>query len=222
MLRVCAAFQVRANARYLSHAETMRVFQRALVRAGIDVEYSGRFNPRCRLSLPLPRPVAVETDADMLNVCLRGEGPFEPKAFLARLSAALPAGFMLLNAELVGPRTKLQPRGVTYRIAVKSSSFDDDLKMRIGMLSGGGSVLLNRRKTDGKQGGYRKIDSADFLTSVAVEGGSEGAGEVRILVECKVEPQGTLRVDEILELLGLRVCGLAAPVRRTRIQWEGN
>ena len=59
-------FRIWGNLRFLSHAETMSVFQRACVRAGIPVRHSEGFNPRPRMSLPLPRSVGVESDDELL------------------------------------------------------------------------------------------------------------------------------------------------------------
>ncbi|MBW7991664.1 MAG: DUF2344 domain-containing protein, partial [Planctomycetes bacterium] len=52
-------FRIGGPLRFISHAQTLSVFQRACVRAGIEIRYSQGFNPRPRLSLPLPRPVGV-------------------------------------------------------------------------------------------------------------------------------------------------------------------
>jgi hypothetical protein len=41
-----------------------------------------------------------------------------------------------------------------------------------------------------------------------------------VVVECKVGQGGSIRVDEILGLLGLNVDRIAGPVRRTHIQWQ--
>ncbi|MBN2271219.1 MAG: DUF2344 domain-containing protein, partial [Sedimentisphaerales bacterium] len=59
-------FRIWGNLRFLSHAETMKVFQRACARAGLDVAHTEGFNPRPRLSLPLPRSVGVESDEELL------------------------------------------------------------------------------------------------------------------------------------------------------------
>ena len=62
-------FKIGGNLRFLSHAQTLMVFRRACIRAGIKIQYSQGFNPRPRLSLPLPRPVGVASDDELL--CLR-------------------------------------------------------------------------------------------------------------------------------------------------------
>jgi radical SAM-linked protein len=220
MLQVCVLFRVRGNARHLSHAETLRVFRRALVRAGIPVAYSGRFNPRCRLSLPLPRPVGVETDADVLSVYLCPEGPFDPEAFIRDLAACLPAGFRLLGAEAGESAAAPRPVGVTYRIPIRQGSFDENLRRRIELLAGGGSFILQRRRVGGGSPGYRRIDAADFLESVEICAGSAPAGEVGVLVDCAVGPRGSLRVEEILGMLDVDTAALNSAVRRTSVKWE--
>jgi hypothetical protein len=42
-----------------------------------------------------------------------------------------------------------------------------------------------------------------------------------IIVDCKISPAGTIRVDEILGLLHVGAGDLARPVKRAKVQWEG-
>ena len=65
---VLIKFSVRGSLRFLSHAETLRVFQRACVRAGIEIQYTEGFNPRPKLSLGLPRTVGVESEDDLVQL----------------------------------------------------------------------------------------------------------------------------------------------------------
>ena len=58
--------------RFLSHAETIRVFQRACVRAGVQIAYSQGFNPHQKMSLVPPRSVGVESNDDLLCLWLKG------------------------------------------------------------------------------------------------------------------------------------------------------
>lgn len=59
-------FAVRGWLRFLSHAETVRVFERGCARARVPVKYTQGFNPHAKLSLPLPRPVGVASDDELL------------------------------------------------------------------------------------------------------------------------------------------------------------
>ena len=66
-------FKVEGTLRFLSHAETVRLLERACVRAGLRLRYSEGFNPHPKLSLPLPRPVGVESDEELLCLWVEQE-----------------------------------------------------------------------------------------------------------------------------------------------------
>jgi hypothetical protein len=42
------------------------------------------------------------------------------------------------------------------------------------------------------------------------------------MVECRISPAGSIRVDEIVGLLELDEGKLAGPIRRTDVQWLSN
>jgi hypothetical protein len=62
---------------------------------------------------------------------------------------------------------------------------------------------------------FKNVDVRGFLNSIKLADSS-------IIVECAVSPAGTVRVEEILTLLGLDEGKLAAPVRRTSVQWQND
>ena len=43
-----------------------------------------------------------------------------------------------------------------------------------------------------------------------------------IEIECRIDSSGSVRVQEILQLLELDVNKLTAPIRRTEIKWKEN
>ncbi|MHC4488481.1 MAG: hypothetical protein ACYS9C_02770, partial [Planctomycetota bacterium] len=56
------------------------------------------------------------------------------------------------------------------------------------------------------------VDVRGFLESIELD-------ERGIVVECKISSAGSIRVEEILKLLELDVENLAAPIRRTNVQF---
>lgn len=210
---VLIRFRVHRLLRFLSHAETVRVFQRACVRAGIKIRYTQGFNPRPKLSLPLPRSVGVESDDDLL--CLRmdsSELPFDSEAFKARLSAQLPEGCELLSVEVAKVGTPPQPRLSTYVLPVQREYLDAKLRATVKRLLASETLNL-RRWIDVKKSKFKDVDVRPFLKSIEFDDG-------RIIVECKISSAGSIRVDEILRLLELDMEKLAAPIRRTNVQWQ--
>lgn len=191
----------------MSHAETMRVFQRACVRAGVKVAYSQGFNPHPRMSLVLPRSVGVESDDEML--CLRLEE--EETGFdTETLKNELPEGIEIISAQISQSKNVPNPDSVRYLIKVRLELADESVKERIKGLLGGDKIVVDRRS--GEDLRIKHIDVRPYLESINVE--AEG-----IVVDCKVSPAGTIRVDEILSLLQLELKDLAGPVRRTSVQY---
>ncbi len=206
-------FKVRGNLRFLSHAEMLRVFQRACIRAGMKFQYSQGFNPRPKMSLPLPKPVGIEVEDDLL--CLRvnrDRAITDYQSQVAgRLSPQLPEGCELLSVSAAGAKVSFQPRAATYILTVPEECLDEKLKTKIADLLASETLILQRR-TD-VRGDIRDVDVRPFLKSVEL-------ADRNIMVECAVTPAGSIRVDEIVNLLELDASEFAAPIRRTKVQWQ--
>ena len=212
---VLIKFKVRGNLRFLSHAEMVKVFQRASVRAGIKTEYSQGFNPRPKLSLPLPKSVAVESEDDLL--CLRvknSASSFDPERFKTRLSKQLPEGCELLSVSAEKEKVSFQPSAATYLLPVHQKYLNEKLQTNIKRLLASKSLNIQRQtKTKNSKSKFKSVDVRSFLKSVELDGRG-------ITVECKITAAGTIRVDEILRMLGLDAEKLAGPIRRTNVQWQ--
>lgn len=211
-------FRIGGSLRFLSHAQMLRVFQRACVRAGLKIRYSQGFNPRPKLSLPLPRPVGVASDDELL--CLRvhkSTSAQEHKSISVQvhksISAQLPEGCELLSVNAAKANTSFQPCSATYVLVVRKEYLNEELKATIKRLLASESLSLERQ-IDSKKSRIKNIDVRRFLKSIELEGNS-------IIVECKISSAGSIRVDEILKLLQLDdVEKLALPIRRTNVQWQ--
>jgi len=212
-------FKIGGSLRFLSHAETVKVFQRACVRAGIKVQYSCGFNPRPKLSLPLPRSVAVESDDDLL--CLRvNRDPSELRStdyesrVRTMLSSQLPEDLELVSVTIAKANEAFRPCLATYVLKVKPDYLNEKLRARIKDVLASECIILKRtiytKKTKSKD-----LDVRGFLKNIELDNGV-------IVVECRISSAGSIRVDEILKLLQLDMEKLAAPVRRTNVQWQSN
>jgi hypothetical protein len=119
-------FRIGGALRFLSHAETSRVFQRACARAGIPVKYSAGFNPHPKLSLPLPRSVGVESDDELLVVRLSDEPRDVDGAYEAQVRQTLQAVFRQNRGGWCGTcRVRHVPaRAVDYLFASRDRAAD--------------------------------------------------------------------------------------------------
>ena len=73
MPRLRVRFSRGEELKFISHLDIMRLWQRALRRAGISLVYSEGFNPRPRLSLAAPLAVGVTSEAELMDIYLTGQ-----------------------------------------------------------------------------------------------------------------------------------------------------
>lgn len=210
-------FRIGGRLRFLSHAETVRVFQRSCVRAGIKTAYSQGFNPRPRLSLPLPRSVGVESDDELL--CLRvsneassGDIDIDTERFKTMLSEQLPDGCEILSVGVAKAKTSFRPDAATYILAVRQQYLNENLKTRIKRLLAETTLKVERQAWP-KKPNFKNVDVRPFLKSIRLD-------DRGVVVECEISPAGSIRIDEILKLLELDAGMLAGPIRRSNVQWE--
>jgi radical SAM-linked protein len=91
------------EARYSSHLDVIKVFERALRRAGLPVSYSQGFHPKMKVAFGPPLPLGHLSTAEYLDI--RFEQPYRQE-FFARLAEALPPGFSLIDAQPILAKTE--------------------------------------------------------------------------------------------------------------------
>ena len=86
-------FSKAGRARYISHLDLMRTFQRAFSRAGIRIKHTEGFNPHPFVSIALPLSVGYSSQCEILEFELTGGAA--PDEVPARLTAAMPEGIVI-------------------------------------------------------------------------------------------------------------------------------
>jgi radical SAM-linked protein len=214
---VLLKFRIWGNLRFLSHAETMKVFQRACVRGGVEVAHSEGFNPHPRMSLPLPRSVGVESDDELVAFVVAGEGDGGAveelaRQIRARLADQLPEGCEVINASAVRGGKSPLPSSASYILPIVPEYSGKDLKNRIEEVLASESLIVSRR-AGRKSSRPRDVDVRGFVKSIELNDGC-------VSVECAISSSGSIRMEEILDILGLGPGMLAGPIRRTAVAWR--
>ena len=84
-------FEKTGRAKYISHLDLMRTFQRAFLRAGIDVKHTEGFNPHPYISIVLPLSLGSESLCEYLDAEINGRAAEAVKG----LNSALPEGIRM-------------------------------------------------------------------------------------------------------------------------------
>ena len=114
----------RGRARFTSHRDFGRAFERALRRAGVPMAYSSGFSPHPRISYPNASPTGAASEAEYLEIGLATW--CDPDQVRAALDAALPPGLDVVEVaparpgaladELTGSRWQVDLAGLSTAI----------------------------------------------------------------------------------------------------------
>lgn len=99
-----ALFEKVGSARFISHLDLMRLFQRAFKRAGLPLTHTQGFNPRPSVSIALPLSLGAESHCELLDFDL--ESPVPPEGIRDRLNAALIDGIRVREVYDNGAKIK--------------------------------------------------------------------------------------------------------------------
>ena len=93
--RLRLRFSKTGRAKYISHLDLMATMRRALLRAGIKLEYSGGFNPHPYMSIALPLPVGCSGMCELVDIGT--EHDLLPDGLAEIINPAMPEGIEILE-----------------------------------------------------------------------------------------------------------------------------
>jgi len=191
------------------------MLQRALVRQEIPLRYSQGFNPRPRMSLPLPRSVGVGSDDEVLCAMVEFDGDYDLDDIRQGLSRQLPDQCVIKEVSIRPLKVTLQPLSAVYEFSVKPSAITENLTASLRALqkAAGGKMPVIVERKSGKRKSFRRVDVSAYIGSLELEDGN-------YRVKCMITPSGSIRIDELMQQLGITAKDLSGPVKRTSVQWS--
>jgi hypothetical protein len=173
----------------------------------------------------LPRPVGVASDDEMLCIQIENDTSVDEDCISIKardsIKAQLPQGLELFSVNIFKANTSFQPCSAKYILRVKKQYLCEELEATIKGLLASERLDVQRRiikrksRIGARASAVKNINVRDFLESIELEHNS-------IIVQSKITPAGSIRIEEILSLLGLDMEKLASPIRRTGVQWRCN
>ena len=205
-------FKVMGKLRYLSHRETMSVFERALIRGGLDLYFTQGFNPRPKISLPLPRSVGLACADDMFCAELIAGGD-SAGSIKEKIQMKLPDGIEVTDVRLVAGRVRPQATKAAYGFTFEGDcetlkSKADEIKSKIASKE---ELFVTR--TGGKGKIPRQINVLPFIDSLDYHGDE-------LCVWCNISGGGTVRVEELVDILQIDRSEMVGPVTRKEVVYS--
>lgn len=99
-----ARYKKTGRAKYISHLDMVRVFNRVFRRGGIPIAYSEGFNPHPKISFALPLSVFYESECEIMLFSVTEE--MNCDELLKRFSAVMPEGLEVIEVKEGKPDVK--------------------------------------------------------------------------------------------------------------------
>ena len=159
------AFSKADTAKFISHLDLMRTFQRSFLRADIAVKHTEGFNPHAFVSIPLPLSVGFSSACEVLE-CQVLNVPLEEVP--ARMNAALPAGITVTRCyEAVRPVKELCY--VNYIVTLEyEPGAPFGAERDIQALLERDSLVMTKRSKKAKSG-FTEVDLIPLIARASVE-----------------------------------------------------
>ncbi len=183
--------------KFISHLDIVRLWQRALHRAGISLAYSEGFSPHPRISLAAPLPMSITSQAELMGIlCTKW---VSPHFFTAAVSQQLPPGIEILQVyqlALTMPSLQSQVRYAEYRIEVETEKGQKDIESALtNLLSIKHLPWQHQRDT-----GTRNYDLRALIDDLWLIDWHSGSCTVGMRLRC--DNSGSGRPEQVATALG--------------------
>jgi radical SAM-linked protein len=201
------------GARYLSHLDTARAWQRTFARAGIILALSEGMRPKPRLSLGLPLPVGAAATGELLWAAVTDGDTLDPAAAMAALAAAAPEGIHPLSVRVIDGRP--HPVAVLASYECDLTVTSQSLQTALDWFASLAEAPYERVSPKGR----KQLDLRAFIGDLWQAPAQAGS---RLGFSVRHRRDGAARPQEFVDLLATRL-GVEPVMRalvRTRVAYE--
>jgi radical SAM-linked protein len=197
MQRIRVRFSRGEELKYISHLDLIRLWQRALVRAGIPLAYSRGFNPHPQISMALALAMGVTSEAELMDIML--DKLVSPHIFTAAIGQQLPHGVAVsgvFNIAPTMPSLQSQVRQAEYAIAIADSRSKEEVEAAInGLLDKETLPWQHQRDT-----GPHKYDLRALVDDIWLIDWRDNYGNIGMRLRC--DSGGAGRPEQVAAALG--------------------
>jgi radical SAM-linked protein len=209
MQRLRVKFRRGEEVKYITHLDLMRLWHRAMRRAGIPLMYSQGYSPHPRLSLAAPLAIGTTSDGELMDVSL--ERRISPHHFMRTLSVQLPKGIDIVEVVEISPvlpSLQSQVRSAECVVTLKTDRSRDEVEDAIeGLLAKEELPWQHSRDT-----GIRKYDLRALIDDLWL---IDMQPQCRLGMLLRCDNKGTGRPEQVALALGFD--DPPASIHRTRL-----
>lgn len=188
-----ALFEKVGSARFISHLDLMRLFQRAFKRAGLPLTHTQGFNPRPSVSIALPLSLGAESHCELLDFDL--ENPVPPEDIRNRLNAALIDGIRVREVYDNGAKIKYLALLQSRLTLEYDGGIPAGAEAAIGQLFARETLVLEKKNRNG----VTQQDIIPMIRNLEISRISEGELRLDVLHCCQNPSLNPMQLGAAIE-----------------------
>ena len=203
-------FAKEGRARYISHLDLLRTFQRVFKRAGIPLWYTQGFNPHAYLMFPLALSLGIDSCVELLDIALVEELTFDE--LRDRVNEKMPEGLRIISAgQPVMKHTEIAYAEYIIELGCKCSAEEAIEKLKCFLAQD--KIEIEKRS---KKKGVNLVDIKPHITLLSSE-----CRDGKLVMELRL-PAGqefNLNTNVVIDAFDLFTDGIVDTIytRRTKI-----
>lgn len=213
MHRLRVRFSRGEEVKFISHLDIMRLWQRALHRAGISLAYSEGYTPHPRISLAAPLALGVTSEAELMDaICSKMTSPHW---FTAAVGRQLPAGIQILQVYSIAltlPSLQAQVRHAEYQVRVETEKGLSDVEAALNELLSREHIPWQHQRDTGP----RSYDLRALIDDLWLVEWHNGYCAIGMRLRC--DSSGSGRAEQVTAALGFTSYPMS--MHRTRLVLE--
>ena len=205
MIRYRIRYSKEGAARFISHLDMVRTFERVVRRASLPVSLSEGFNPHPKFGFGFPLPVGMAGQSEYVDLML--DSAMDPDQIVSSLERAMPPGLRVTGACLVEEEKSAlmaQVERSVYQVRAAREELPkgvETLRKCLEDMMGMQEITISRRKKDGRNVIF---DIRPGLLAFSVR---EDEAAVVIEMELMTSSSLNVRPEEVIEAVRGH-CGL--------------
>lgn len=188
-----ALFEKVGTARFISHLDLMRLFQRAFKRAGLPLTHTQGFNPRPSVSIALPLSLGAESNCGLLDFDLESPVPLED--IRNRLNAALIDGIRVREVYDNGAKIKYLALLQSRLTLEYDGGIPAGAESAIGQLFAREALVLEKKNRNG----VTQQDIIPMIRNLEISRISEGELRLDVLHCCQNPSLNPMQLGAAIE-----------------------
>jgi len=197
MQRLRVRFSRGGEIKFISHLDIMRLWQRALNRAGIPLAYSEGFSPHPRISLAAPLQVGITSQAELMDIfCTRW---VSPHFFTDAINQQLPPGIKILQVYAVAPvmpSLQSQVSFSEYEVEIETEKDKPEIESALASLLSAKQLPWHHERDTGT----RSYDLRALIDELQLIKWQKGACTIGMRLHC--DNSGSGRPEQVVAALG--------------------